>query len=171
MNVFGVGAPELIAIFVIMLVFAGPKRMIHWAYLLGKHTAKFRQMWSQTVDLIQKEFDEAGVDVKLPKEPPTKKNFQKALSASFEPVTKPIQESLNEVNKDIATIKDVKKEVSKPVWSAKPKEQAIEPAHDSPKVADLGTWSSGKSDEPVQAETKGTASGMGTWSSYENKDE
>ncbi len=39
MNLLGVGVPELVVIFVIMLVFAGPKRMVRWAYVLGQYTA------------------------------------------------------------------------------------------------------------------------------------
>ena len=76
MNILGVGAAELVAVLLIMLVFAGPKRMIHWSYVLGQHVAKFRKIWSETVDLVQKEFDDAGVDIKLPKEPPTRKSSE-----------------------------------------------------------------------------------------------
>ena len=107
MNVFGVGAWELVAILLIMLVFAGPKRMIHWSYVLGQHVAKFRKIWSETVDLVQKEFDEAGVDIKLPKEPPTRKNLNKSLTEAVKPMTKPVQDSLDEVKKDMETFKEV----------------------------------------------------------------
>ncbi len=107
MNIFGVGGPELAVILVIMLVFAGPKRMIHWSYILGQYLAKFRTMWAQTVDLVQKEFDEAGVDIKLPKEPPTRKNINKSISDALQPITKPIQESMDEVKKDFDSVKAV----------------------------------------------------------------
>ncbi len=171
MNILGVGAPELIVIFIIMLVFAGPKRMIHWAYILGQYTAKFRQMWSQTVDLIQKECDEAGVDVKIPKEAPTKQNFQKALSTAFQPVSKPIQDSLDEVNKDLNTVKEFKNEVTKPVWSSKPVEKPVKEAKDTPQKSDLGTWSTSSDETEVQTETNGHVANMGTWSSYQDEDE
>jgi len=110
MNIFGVGGPELMVILIIMLVFAGPKRMIHWSYILGTYLAKFRVMWAQTVDLVQKEFDDAGVDIKLPKQPPTRQNINKAISDAFEPMTKPIQESLDEVKHDVESIKEVSKD-------------------------------------------------------------
>ena len=84
MNILGVGAAELVAVLLIMLVFAGPKRMIHWSYVLGQHVAKFRKIWSETVDLVQKEFDEAGVDIKLPKEPPTRKSVNQQRRRSHE---------------------------------------------------------------------------------------
>ncbi len=107
MNILGVGAAELIAVLLIMLVFAGPKRMIHWSYVLGQHVAKFRRIWSETVDLVQKEFDEAGVDIKLPKEPPTRKSLNQSVSDAVKPMTQPVQDSLDEVKKDLDTVKEV----------------------------------------------------------------
>ncbi len=107
MNILGVGAAELVAVLLIMLVFAGPKRMIHWSYVLGQHVAKFRKIWSETVDLVQKEFDEAGVDIKLPKEPPTRKSLNRTVSDAVKPMTQPVQDSLDEVKKDIDTVQEV----------------------------------------------------------------
>lgn len=66
MNVLGVGFPELVVIFIIMLVVAGPKRMIQWAYVLGQYTAQLREMWQQTVSALQKELADANID--LPKD-------------------------------------------------------------------------------------------------------
>ena len=107
MNVLGVGAWELVAILLIMLVFAGPKRMIHWSYVLGQHVAKFRKVWSETVDLVQKEFDDAGLDIKLPKEPPTRKSLNSAVTDAVKPMTNPMQETLDEVKKDLDSVKEV----------------------------------------------------------------
>ena len=107
MNIFGVGAAELVAVLLIMLVFAGPKRMIHWSYLLGQHVAKFRRIWSETVDLVQKEFDEAGVEIKLPKEPPTRKSVNQSVRDAMKPMSQPMQDSLDEVKKDLDTVKEV----------------------------------------------------------------
>lgn len=113
MNFFGVGGAELLAILIIMLVFAGPKRMIHWSYVLGQHVAKFRAIWSQTVDLVQKEFDEAGVDIKLPKEPPTRQNLNRSLGEAIKPMTKPIQDSIDEVKKDVDSVREVSDTLNK----------------------------------------------------------
>ena len=107
MNILGVGAWELVAILLIMLVFAGPKRMIHWSYVLGQHVAKFRKIWSETVDLVQKEFDDAGVGIKLPKEPPTRKSLNSAVTDAVKPMSQPIQDSLDEVKKDIDSVQAV----------------------------------------------------------------
>ncbi len=107
MNIFGVGAAELLAILLIMLVFAGPKRMIHWSHILGQHVARFRKIWSETVDLVQKEFDEAGVDIKLPKEPPTRKSLNRSVAEAVKPMTQPVQDSLDEVKKDLDAVQQV----------------------------------------------------------------
>jgi Sec-independent protein translocase protein TatA len=162
MNIFGVGGPELMVILIIMLVFAGPKRMIHWSYILGQYLAKFRVMWSQTVDLVQKEFDEAGVDIKLPKEPPTRKNINKTISNALQPMTKPLQESLDEVKKDVESVKAVSdefKETATETPTSKPDAESVEAVSDEFKETETET------PEPVSD----TSSSLGTWSSSTDK--
>ncbi len=62
MNILGIGVPELIIIFVLLLVVAGPKRMVAWAYIAGRELAKLRAMWSETMGMIQRELQEAGFE-------------------------------------------------------------------------------------------------------------
>ena len=173
MNFLGVGAWELVAILLIMLVFAGPKRMIHWSYVLGQHVAKFRKIWSETVDIVQKEFDDAGVGIQLPKEPPSRANLNKSITAAAAPLTKPVQDSLNEVKKDIDSVQEVsdalnqktpKKTpaVKKPpvklpaiAASAKVKDSLPEP------VA-MGSWSG---ENGASGSANGSAPDLGSWSS------
>ncbi|MCY4019861.1 MAG: hypothetical protein OXG39_10690 [Chloroflexi bacterium] len=171
MNIFGVGGAELIAILVIMLVFAGPKRMIHWSYVLGQYVAKFRVIWSQTVDLVQKEFDEAGVDIKLPKEPPTRQNLNRSLGEAMKPMTKPIHDSIDEVKKDVDTLQ----EVSDSLNNKRPKkadaaaskapeadsggaEKKASQASDAPKTTSV------KSPKERAAAVEAAPSNMGSWS-------
>lgn len=181
MNILGVGAWELVAILLIMLVFAGPKRMIHWSYVLGQHVAKFRKIWSETVDLVQKEFDEAGVDIKLPKEPPTRKGLNRAVTDAVKPMTNPMQDTLDEVKKDLDSVKDVtdtlneKKPASLPApKNNKPKPKADEsgkkaetkpaPATVGAEAANaMGTWG-GKVSDPASSPANGNSSDLGTWS-------
>ena len=103
MNIFGVGGMELIFILIIMLVVAGPKRMIRWAYILGQYTSKLRRMWEETVDVLQKEMDEAGMDVKLPRDVPTRGSLSRtvnsAVNKAMSPVTTPIKDTLSEVDR------------------------------------------------------------------------
>ncbi|MBK8029590.1 MAG: hypothetical protein IPK17_08760 [Chloroflexi bacterium] len=70
MDILGVGGWELLAILLIMVVVAGPKRMIAWSYQLGRYVGVIRKMWVETAKQLQKEFDAAGVDVKVPQELP-----------------------------------------------------------------------------------------------------
>lgn len=185
MNLFGVGAWELVAILLIMLVFAGPKRMIHWSYVLGQHVAKFRKIWSETVDLVQKEFDEAGVDIKLPKEPPTRANLNRSLTDAVKPMTQPVQDSLDEVKKDMNTFNELSETLNdkKPqlpskatdsaASSARPARQPLETAKPKPKedlapkeraapVA-MGTWS-GEATTSASTKANGRSVDFGAWS-------
>lgn len=162
MNIFGVGGPELIAILIIMLVFAGPKRMIHWSYLLGQCLAKFRAMWSQTVDLVQKEFDDAGVGIQLPKEPPTRKNMNKAIADVMKPVTQPVQESLDEVKKDVESLQEAGAELKNKTKSLPSPAAKAKPAPKPPEAVGMGSWSGGKS--AAAAESNSNVD-MGAWSS------
>ncbi len=160
MNFLGVGAWELVAILLIMLVFAGPKRMIHWSYVLGQHVAKFRKIWSETVDLVQKEFDEAGVDIKLPKEPPTRKSLNRAVTDAVKPMTKPVQDSLDEVKKDLDAVKEVSDTLNKKKPTASPQSTKANPVPAKTTATSIPTSAS----PPATPAKEGEAMAMGTWS-------
>ena len=187
MNFLGVGALELLAILLIMLVFAGPKRMIRWSSVLGQHVAKFRKIWSETVDLVQKEFDEAGVDIKLPKEPPTRKSLNRAVTDAVKPMTNPMQSTLDEVKKDLDAVKEVSDTLnqSQPQAGASPKAAATKPKPATARAAvkpsaatktpaleppakreaealSLGTWNGAA--PPAEPSANGNVGDLGTWS-------
>jgi Sec-independent protein translocase protein TatA len=107
MNILGVGGWELLAILLIMLLVAGPKRMIHWAYILGQYVSKFRTMWAETVDVIQKEFDDAGVDIKIPKEPPTRGSLNQHAGKALETFARPVKEVMDEATGEVKQITNV----------------------------------------------------------------
>lgn len=65
-NILGVGPAEMILIFMIALIFLGPKRMLAWTYQAGKYTAKFRAQVSEMMAAVRKEFEAAQID--LPKD-------------------------------------------------------------------------------------------------------
>jgi Sec-independent protein translocase protein TatA len=139
MEIFGVGGAELIAILIIMLIVAGPKRMIQWAYILGQYTAKARRMWSETMTYVQKEFEQAGLNVELPKEVPTRGSLTREVSKQVEkamsPVTKPIQDTINETS---AELKQLKSQTSLSDLT-----NSNGAASKSGSEPDLGTWSGG----------------------------
>jgi Sec-independent protein translocase protein TatA len=112
MNIFGIGGAELVLIFLIMLIVAGPQRMIRWAYWLGVYTGKLRKMWAQTMSVVQQEIDAAGVDIQLPKEMPTRQNMgqvarqvMKPLTNEFEKAAKSVEQELQPIQEDIQTAK------------------------------------------------------------------
>jgi Sec-independent protein translocase protein TatA len=105
MNILGIGGWELLAILLIMLLVAGPKRMIHWAYIMGQYIAKFRAMWSETVDVIQKEFDDAGVGIQIPKDIPTRGNLNQQIGKAMESMTRPVKETMDKATTEMNQIK------------------------------------------------------------------
>lgn len=106
MNILGVGSWELIFILLIALIVAGPKRMLQWAYILGKYIGYLRVMWGRMMQQLQKEFDEAGVDIKLPKDIPTRRDLSRLASRALEPVTTPMRETMDELNKEANLVRD-----------------------------------------------------------------
>ncbi len=170
MNILGVGGWELLAILVIMLLVAGPKRMLHWAYILGTYVAKFRVMWSETVDVIQKEFDDAGVDIKIPKDPPTRARLNQQAGRALESLTRPVKTTMDEAAGQMGQIKEATAITARTAASTvngnghaprqKPKpprpsaaSSTIQPQVDN---KEFGTWSG-------QASAEGRGD-LGTWS-------
>lgn len=113
MNIFGIGGAELIVILLIMLIIAGPKRMATWAVIMGRYVGKLRVMWSEVVDVVQKEIDEAGVDVKLPKDLPTRQNISKMINDVAKPISQPLEEMGKKLEKDMQEDVNALKSVSK----------------------------------------------------------
>lgn len=141
MEILGVGGAELIAILIIMLVVAGPKRMIQWAYVLGTYMAKLRSMWAEMMTIVQKELKESGVDVELPKEIPTRGNITRQVNQQVQkaisPVTKPLEDTLKEASVSVTPPK-AQTPIPEGNGASKP---AATPSKDQ---SDFGSWSSGK---------------------------
>ncbi len=150
MNILGVGPAELLLILVIMLIVAGPKRMIQWAYILGQYMAKLREMWRTIMESLQKEFDEAGVDIKLPKELPTRSDINRVASDALRPLQEPMQQAMTEYE---AERQRVNREITDTVKEADPKRDLEKVSKESPAPTDsrpkstFGTWSGAKSPE------------------------
>ncbi len=145
MNVFGVGGPEFVLILLIMLIVAGPKRMLQWAYVLGTYTAKLRRLWAETMRVLQQELKASGVDVELPETPPTRQAIQRATSKALKPVVAPLEDALHELETDMkAPASDDNKTPAASTggafgtWSAQ---------DDDPSKPSYGAWSNNKSPE------------------------
>lgn len=153
MNIFGVGGAELVLILLIMLIVAGPKRMARWAYVLGTYVGKLRVVWGQMMDTIQAEIDEAGIDVQLPRTPPTRQDMNQFARDAARPFTAPVEDAWRQAKQD----------VSEPVKSARDEANA---------AVDLGTWQ--QDDEPPASAgddtTPEASDGFGSWSQPAKRD-
>jgi Sec-independent protein translocase protein TatA len=113
-NFFGIGGAELVLVILIMIVVAGPKRMATWAFLLGRYMGKLRQMWAQVADVIQQEVDAAGMDVKVPREMPTRQNLAKMTSQVLKPYMEPLEQAGRELERDLKkTGKELEQDLKK----------------------------------------------------------
>ncbi|MBZ0300289.1 MAG: twin-arginine translocase TatA/TatE family subunit [Anaerolineae bacterium] len=161
MNILGVGGPELVIILVLMLIIAGPKRMLHWSYILGQYVAKFRRMWSETVDVLQKEFDDAGVDFQIPKDPPSRGSLNREAAKMLGNVTKPVKDTLDQVNTEVGDIKKTTAVVAQSATTTVRGGNGHAPAR--PAAVSRSTSASRKSNTNPQE------TGFGSWSSHDAK--
>lgn len=158
MEILGIGTAELIAILLIMLVVAGPKRMAQWAFVLGTYVAKFRVMWSETVDILQKEFDDAGMDVQIPKDIPTRSSLNQHAGRAFENITRPVKQTMDQAGSEISQIK---KGTAASANSANSTLRANGHNPAKPKVAQPSATSTTiKPDKPASSAPFGTWSGQ-----------
>ncbi len=132
MNILGVGGAELVLILLIMLVVAGPKRMLQWAYIAGQYLGQLRVMWAQMMDIVQKEVDDAGMDIKVPRTPPTRGEIDRTIRSALRPLQSPVEEVMKEVKAETHQIQKETKAISKSV---------NDDLNGKGKPASFGTWS------------------------------
>jgi hypothetical protein len=101
-------------------------------------------MWAESMTYLQKEFEQAGLEVELPKEPPTRGSLNRQLTQqvgkAFSPITNPVKEALDETS---AEINQLKKQAT--VTDSNGSAPKSQPSSNG--TPDLGTWSSNKPDE------------------------
>lgn len=151
MDILGIGGWEFIAILIIMLLVAGPKRMIQWSYTLGRYVSTLRRMWAETATMLQKELDDAGVDVKVPTQPPTRGSIKRDVTKALSSVTKPIQDTMDEVKQEVEPLREavsLPRTLGKPITRTTSDESApsveTQNGRTTPASADkpdFGTWS------------------------------
>lgn len=154
MDILGIGGWELVAIFIIMLVVAGPQRMIRWSYTMGQYIGKLRNMWREMATQLQKEIDAAGIDVKVPTQPPRPGSIQRQVRQSINKAVTPIKDPLNAVKAEIdSTNKALKQATSNTKEAPAPAQEAAPAAPIEPVSSGFGAWSSaGQTDNAQQAE-------------------
>lgn len=111
MNFLGMGGPEFLVLLVIALIIAGPKRMVQWLYILGRWLAKLRAIWDEAVLALQRELNESGVDVEIPRELPTRATLNRMAMDALKPLSDPLKDVAQEVQKTGDEIKGAAREV------------------------------------------------------------
>ncbi len=99
MNILGVGPAELIIIVLLLLVVAGPKRMIQWAYIAGRYWAQIRAQLQEAARVFQNELEQAGIDPEVVKtaQKMTRRGAQNPITQAMETLTKPVADAMKEV--------------------------------------------------------------------------
>lgn len=174
MNIFGIGTAEFVLIILIMLVVAGPQRMIRWAYQLGIWAGKLRRMWEDVVDVVQSEVDASGVDVKIPKELPTRQNMDKWARDVVKPyaeqmqgvsneIANPLEDLMGEARTSLKEVDEAVQDAGKAAVSA----TAVTTAADNTPAPKKQTDQKNKKALPVRKPPQGAvvqgSSGLGAW--------
>lgn len=153
MNILGVGTAELVVILLIMIVVAGPKRMLQWAYWMGVYFGKARRIFAQMMTLVQEEIKQAGVEVTLPKELPNRAQLNQWSRDALKPLLEPVEKALKEAE-ELELRPD-----------STPNQLTADPAHRE----QLGSWN-----DLLKAKPTPPNNTFGTWSQpttpQENKD-
>lgn len=163
MNFFGLGAPEFVVVVIIALIIAGPKRMVQWMYVLGRWTAKARVMWGEVVDALQRELNDSGVDVKLPREMPTRGSINRVAQDALKPLAEPVKDVMQDVKKvgdEVnSAAREVKTATQTPAVPATPNPTPpmVSDAAQKPKFGNLTT------PMPNHQAPKAPIGGFGTW--------
>jgi len=179
MDFLGIGGLELVVILVIMVIVAGPKRMIQWSYILGRELAKVRKMWGETAKMLQKEFDTAGIDIKVPDQVPTRANLRTEAMKMLAPITKPMQDAMDEVKGDINEVKKTAAMIpgvntvgTKPgasKYSPAPKPQPAEtvpaPVNGNGTAPSMGAWGAPSANGGSSTPTPPQNGDFGAWGS------
>jgi Sec-independent protein translocase protein TatA len=152
-NIFGVGGAELVLIFVIMLVVAGPKRMLRWAYVFGQFVGKLRTIWDNVMEIIQAEVDAAGMDVEIPRELPTRRNVTKWFNEQTRDVTNPLQEDIDRIEN---TLGQARRDLG--AWNKSTKSQS----------ADNGDAATPSRQTPPAQTSKASQTAFGSWTDSDN---
>lgn len=157
MEILGIGGWEIALIFILLLIVAGPKRMIAWSYTMGRYLAIFRNMWAETAAQLQKELKQSGVDVDIPTEVPTRGSLNALITNTVTKIAAPVTDPLKETQKQLSA-KDLMGPAT-PRTLNKPVTQQTPPANG----ASSGTAANGAT-PPAPAEPAANTGNLGAWS-------
>lgn len=158
MNILGIGPVEFVLIFMIAMVIAGPKRMLQWAYLMGKYMARLRGMWREMMAGLQQEIDAAGVEMQLPKDIPTRADLNRMIDNTMKPVKAPMQQALDELKaeekrvRDATTIESVRLTLNGNTTVRAPAASQARTDDPPTTTSGFGTWSNTSSTDSSKGE-------------------
>jgi Sec-independent protein translocase protein TatA len=143
MNIFGVGSAEFVLILIIAMIVAGPKRLIEWSYIAGRYIGQLKVLWGQMVESLQQDLNEAGVDIKLPKELPNRSNVHKIAGEALRPLAGPMQQAMKDYEAEVKKLDDGIKELADEakVEASLPSLDGEESTGKPQTKTDFGTWS------------------------------
>ena len=154
MNILGIGPAELVIVFLLMLMVAGPKRMIAWAYVAGQYAAKIRKMWQEASQVIRKELEQAGVEPEVVDtleqwaNPRTRPNSR----TLFEPLVKDVKKPLDDIVKPLNdTMSEIGKTQLNPAAPAGTEKPASSPKTETSSAGSDGANSSGSSNQQASS--------------------
>ena len=175
MEILGIGGWEIALILILLLIVAGPKRMIAWSYTLGRYLAVVRNMWAETAAQLQKELKQSGVDVEIPKDIPSRGSINSMITSTVTKMAAPVTDPLKETQKQLG-VKDLMGPATPRTLNKPVTEQAAPPAPangasangdaPTPPPANLGAWGSPSNApaKPDAAPSNSQDSGFGSWS-------
>lgn len=109
MDILGVGIPEIVLIFLIMLVVAGPRRMTQWAFLAGRELRKLRIMWAEAKNMIRQEMEAAGFSEE---EIQQIKNLPNEMTNATKKITNPVGAASKQLGEEIKRTVDASTEAA-----------------------------------------------------------
>ncbi len=162
MEFLGIGGWEIVAILLIMLIFAGPKRMLQWSYTLGKWVAVARNMWAQTAQQLEHELHESGVDIEVPREIPTKQSLNASISKYVSGAANPIIEPVKDVQRELDSTRKAITPGDPAAFRAKQNGSTKPGAESAPPM--IGAASNPAAAPPTPPDENPPQSGFGSWS-------
>ncbi len=137
MNILGIGGMELALILLITLFVAGPKRLLSWSHQLGRFLARAQRLWADSASLLQRELDEAGMDIRVPRQIPTRRGLTQQLRGAMRQAVRPLGEPIEEIQDELrADLRALSQD-------AAPKEGG-NPSAGTADASDYGSWSEEK---------------------------
>ncbi len=152
MNIMGMGIPELLVILLIAMIVAGPKRLMQWAYISGRFMGQMRVMWGQMMSSIQREFDDAGLDIKMPKDPLNRSQVQQFTRDALRPLSDPMRQAMHDYEREARALeKEIREadklDVEEVTDDSAEIKKAASPPPPAQKPKSFGTWGGTTLDE------------------------